>query len=115
MDGEVGWRTLGVEVGYGAMHGLDDVATQAEVAQRRLGPGLEAPGRRPKLFSKAEPFERLGAADHQATQVGVRPTARRAQVEDAPTLIACRLKCAVEPGPALGGDILLQTRSDLLL
>ena len=97
------------------VHRLDDVAADAEVAQRRLEAGLQRPSCRADLFGEAEPFELGGAAEHQPAQFGVLSGAAGAQVDDAAALVGDVAQRAIEAGPALGLDLLLQGGPDFLL
>ena len=60
MKGESGHIGLTSGAGHCPVHGLDDIAANAEVAQGRLQTRLERPAGYPDLSGKPQPFE-LGA------------------------------------------------------
>jgi len=67
------------------------------------------------LIGDTETFQLCRPADHQAPQLGglVRPA--RAQVDDSGALIGGIAECAIEPGPAVSLDLLLQGGADFPL
>ena len=60
--GDVGLVTPG---SHRAVHRLDDIAADAEVAQGWLKAGFQGPLRRADLLGETEAFELGGATDHQ--------------------------------------------------
>ena len=76
------------------VHGLDDVAAHAEIAQDRFGVRSECPLRGSGGRRKTAPFQVLQAADHQATDVRVvragllRPKVDESRLVGAPSDLA---------------------------
>ena len=114
MQGEAGHVRLAARAGHRPVHGLDDVAAdrrgRASVCSR---PGFSVQRAGADLLGEPEPFELRGAAEHQPAQLRVFVRRARAQVGDAAALVGDIAQRAVEAGPALGLDLLLQRRSDL--
>ena len=72
VQGEAG--DIGVAPGAGSspVHGLDDVAADAELAQRRSRvPASMSNEAGPTCSARPEPFELRGAAEHQPAQLGI--------------------------------------------
>src|ERR1700679_3899043 len=65
VQGEPGDIGVAADAGHGAMHGLDDVAARAKIAQSLFEARLQHPARGPDLVGQAEPLELRRAAEHQ--------------------------------------------------
>ena len=115
MQSETGHVRLVTRARHRPVHRLDDVAADAEVAQRRLEARLQLPSRRTDLLGEPKPFELARSPDHQPLQFGVFSGAAGAEVDHAAALIGDVAQRAIEAGPALGLDLLLQGGPDFLL
>jgi hypothetical protein len=69
------------------VHGLDDIAADAEVAQGWLQARLQRPARCADPIRKAKPLKFCGTAKHQAAQFRVFISAAWSQVGDATFLV----------------------------
>src|SRR5579859_4388271 len=90
------------------VHGLDDVAANAEIAQGRLQTRLQCPASSPDPLGQPEAFELRGAAQHQAAKLRVLVPTAWAEIDDATALVERIAERPVKAGPALCFDLLLQ-------
>ncbi len=71
VDHEIGKAAILVAPGEGAVHGLDDVAADSEIAQRAFGSKSDRPLAGLTLEREVHLLEMLEAADHEAAQFGI--------------------------------------------
>jgi hypothetical protein len=104
---------LAVRRAHRSVHRFNDVAADAEIAQGWLKARLQCPLRRTNLSRQAEPLEPGGAAHHQAAKLGVFDGAAAAKIGNPATLVRDIAERAIQTGPTLGVDLLLQPSADL--
>jgi hypothetical protein len=114
-DDVVGNATRFPTLSEGAVHGLDDVAAHAEVAQVTLG--LEAdhpfPGR--SWCRKTHLLQMLEAANHQAPGLGIGAAGIVGAKIDVAGFVSCQPDFVIEPRPSLCRDFPLQRITDFML
>ena len=113
VEGEAGDIRFAIAGAHRPVHGFDDVAAYAEVAERGFEPGFDEPLRRADLFGEAEAFKPGGATDQPPAKVWVF-TGAWAQVGDASAFVGEVAERPVETGPAFGRDLFLQPRANIL-
>ena len=114
MNREIDRASLDPRLAQRAVHGLDDVAAQAKVAQSALGVFRQHPLRRANWDSETKPLQFLQTADFESLDVWIRLPSAGAQVDD-PGLISAGGDGAVEPGPTIGVDLSGEIFVDALL
>ena len=97
------------------VHGLDDVAADAEIAQGWLEAGFQSPLRRADLLGRAEAFELGGPTNHQTAKLGIFAGAAGAEIGDPALFVGDGAERSVEAGPTLGIDLFLKGVADLAL
>ena len=80
---------IGVAAGTGhrPMHGLDDVSSNREIAQRVLDARLQRPVPGRDLFGKAKALQLSNATNHQPPQLGIAARAAWPQIGDTCALV----------------------------
>jgi hypothetical protein len=114
VQSKAGYVRLVTRVRHRPVHRLDDVTADAEVAQRRLEAHVQLPSCGTDLLGEPKTFELTRSPDHQPLQFGVFSGAAGAEVRQAAALIGDVTQRAIEAGPALGLDLLLQGAPDIL-
>ena len=115
VNGIVAERTVDALPGHRAVHGLDDVPADAEIAKRRFGFGRNDPLGRTGGRGQPHALQTLQAADHQATDLGVALAGTaEAQIDDA-VVVRLAADGRIEPRPAIRIDLALEDRAHLVL
>ena len=78
-------------------------------------PGFKVHCAETDLFRQTEPFELGGATDHQTAKLGIFAGAARTKIGNPATLVRDIAERAIQTGPTLGVDLLLQPSADLQL
>src|SRR6185437_990938 len=86
---------------HGLVHGLDDVAANAELAQCRFNPWLQCPAGRADRICEAEALEFYRPPEQQAAQLRVLGVRSGPQVGDAAAFIGDIAQRPVEARPSI--------------
>lgn len=114
VDGEVCDTALLAEPGEGLVHGLDDVAALAEIAQGPFRARLDEPFVDAGIGGEPHLFEMAQAGDEQPTDLGiVRPLRLGPQVDIA-KLVGLARDLPVEARPAFGIDLTGKAGADFM-
>ena len=97
------------------MHGFDDVAAHAEIAEATFGFEPDHPFAGAGACGEPHCLQMLEAADHEAAGFGVCRAGVLGAEIDVAGLVGGHADLGVEPGPALGADIALERGADLVL
>src|SRR5574337_1831906 len=100
---------------HGLVHGLDDVASDAELAEGLFEPRLQRPAGGSDGVSQTEAFELGSPSQQQVSQFRVFGIGTGSQIGDAAAFVGDVAQGAIEAGPAFGLDLLLQRSAYLLL
>ena len=112
VQSETGHVRLVTRPRHRPVHRLDDIAADAEGAQRRLEARLHLPSCRTDLLRKPKAFELARSPDHQPLQFGGFSVAAGAEVNHTTALIGDVTQRAIEARPVLRLDLLLQGGSE---
>ena len=96
------------------MHRLDDVAADAELAQRAVEAGLQGPAGWADRLGETEAFELRGAAEQQPAQIRILGVRTGPEIDDAAAVVGDVAQRPVEARPALGLHLALECALDLL-
>src|SRR6185437_7822420 len=105
---------LGAGAAHRLMHGLDDVAAHAELAQRPVESRFQNPASCAHRVGEAEAFQLGGAAKQQAAELRVLGVWAGPEIDDATAFVRDVAQRAIEAGPTLRLDLPLQRALNLL-
>ena len=113
LDREVGKWPLGPGH-HRPVHGLDDVATCGEFAQRVFDARLQRPDSRSQFVRDTQTLQRLGSADQPSAHFGVSRFRRSgSQIGDPCIVVGKAAQGLVKAGPALGLHLGVEPGGDL--